>query len=70
MLPATGDEGRKNFDAKDVAVVERNLGADFVYFVDANEPAGFIHPYLLLDSLLEYVSAAYKRLVERLGKVP
>lgn len=69
-----GEEGLISFDSKDADVIERNLGADFVYFVGASGMSGFIHPYLLednlLDSLFDYDSGAYRRLVERLGKVP
>jgi len=69
-----GEEGLNTLDSKEVDVIERNMGADFVYFVDADGRPGFIHPYLLednlLDSLFEHDSGAYQRLVERLGKVP
>jgi hypothetical protein len=68
------EEGLIAFDSKEADVIERNLGADWVYFVGAYGKPGFIHPYLLedklLDSLIEYDSEAYRRLVERLGKAP
>ena len=67
-----GEEGLNVISSKEADVIERNLGADWVYFVGASGMPGFIHPYLLednlLDSLFEHDAGAYRRLVERLGK--